>query len=84
MKSLSADLRERIVVAYEAGEGTQEEIGKRFSVSQGVVGKFVRQDHEFGSIEMFLHRWDRKPAISGESADRLRNHLEQYRDARVP
>ena len=42
MKSLSADLRGRVVEAYKEGEGTQEEIGGRFLVSRGVVGKLVR------------------------------------------
>ena len=29
-KTLSVDLRERIVAAYDAKEGTREEVGKRF------------------------------------------------------
>ena len=39
MKPLSLDLRQRIVFAYEAGEGSYEEIGRRFYVSNRVVGK---------------------------------------------
>ena len=43
MKALSMDMRERIVLAYQCGEGSQEEIGSRFGVSRAVVGKLVRQ-----------------------------------------
>lgn len=38
MKTLSLDLRERIVGAYDAQEGTRENIASRFRVSLGMAG----------------------------------------------
>ena len=35
MKTLSVDLRERILAAYDAEEGTRDEIALRFRVSLG-------------------------------------------------
>jgi hypothetical protein len=46
MKALSLDLRERIVAAYEAGEGSFEVLAVRFSIGPTVVGKLVRQKRD--------------------------------------
>jgi transposase-like protein len=37
MATLSLDLRERIVRAYDKGDGTRDEIAQRFDVSLGMV-----------------------------------------------
>lgn len=84
MKPVSQDLRERIVTAYSAGDGSYEELGDRFPVSKSVVGKLVRQHREHGTLDTFVSRCGRKPAIFGKTADRLRKHLEKYPDATVP
>ena len=81
MAPLSMDLRVRIVTVYENGEGSQAEVAKRFSVSPAVVGKLVRQYRDTGSLEPQLHRRGRKPAISGETEERLLKHLRDYPDA---
>ena len=39
MKTLSLDLRERILAAYDQEEGTREEVAHRFRVSLGMVKK---------------------------------------------
>lgn len=44
------ELRERAVRAYEAGEGTQEEIAERFTVSIPSLQRWVRRSRETGSI----------------------------------
>ena len=43
MKTLSLDLRERIVGAYDEKQGTREEIARRFRVSLGMVKKLLQQ-----------------------------------------
>ena len=43
MKTLSLDLRERIVAAYDEKQGTKEEIARRFRVSLGMVKKLLQQ-----------------------------------------
>jgi transposase len=81
MKSLSIDLRERIVAAYEAKEGSYRVLAVRFSVSRAVVGKLVRQARELGTLEPQVHLRGRKRAISGEKERELRKHLQQHPDA---
>ena len=83
MKALSLDLRERIVTAYEAGDVSFAEVGRRFSVSGKVVGKLVRQKRELGTLAPQVHRRGRKPAVSGEQEIQLREHLEKNPDATV-
>lgn len=81
MKSLSMDLRERIVGAYEAGEGSYSVLAKRFCVSRAVVGKFVRQERELGTLQPQVHRCGRKRLISGEKEQQLDKHVEECPDA---
>lgn len=83
MQALSMDLRERIVEAYEAGEGSYEAIAERFSVGPTVVGKFVRQKRDLGTVAPQIHRRGRKAAVSGEKEEELRKHLEEHPDATV-
>ncbi len=81
MKPLSLDLRQRIVAAYENGEGSHEELGERFAVSKALVGKLVRQHRTLGTLEPQVHRRGRKPAIAGEQEQALRSHLVDHPDA---
>ncbi len=52
----SLDLRERVVAAVDAGEGTQEQIAMRFAVSLGWVEKLLRQRRRAGHIAPIGHR----------------------------
>ncbi len=55
MQALSLDLRERIVESYESGEGSYAAIAERFSVGPTVVGKFVRQKRDLGTLAPQVH-----------------------------
>lgn len=81
MKTLSMDLRERIVAAYEAGEGSYRDLAARFSVSRAVVGKLVRQTRRLGTLDPQVHLRGRKRLIRGEKERELQKHLDQYPDA---
>lgn len=81
MRALSMDLRERIVSAYQNGEGSYVVLAARFSVSRAVVGKLVRQQREQGTLEPQVHLRGRKPAINGEKLEQLRQHLVDHSDA---
>ena len=81
MPPLSLDLRERIVAAYEAKEGSHATLGLRFFVSARVVGKLVRQHRELGTLAPQLHRRGRKPAITGDDLEALKKHARDYPDA---
>lgn len=52
----SLDLRERVVAAVDAGEGTQPQIAARFAVSLGWVEKLLRQRRRAGHVAPLGHR----------------------------
>ncbi len=81
MRPLSLDLRERIVAAYEAGEGSHAALGLRFSVSPRVVGKLVEQYRELGTLEPQTHLRGRKAAIQGDDLKALKQHVKDHPDA---
>lgn len=81
MRSLSMDLRRRVVAAYRNKEGSYVVLAARFSVSRAVVGKLVRQERELGTLEPQVHLRGRKPAISGEKEAELLRHLKDHPDA---
>jgi transposase len=63
VKTLSVDLRERILATYDNGEGTREEIALRYRVSLGMVKKLLAQRRRTGEIGPLHHRSGRKPFI---------------------
>lgn len=81
MRSLSMDLRRRVVAAYRNKEGSYVVLAARFSVSRAVVGKLVRQERELGTLEPQVHLRGRKPAISGKKEAELLHHLQAHPDA---
>lgn len=60
-KTLSLDLRERIVAAYDGKEGTKEEVAKRFKVSAGMVNKLLVQRKRTGDLSP-RHRYSGRKA----------------------
>lgn len=63
MKTLSLDLRERILAAYDANEGTRDEVAHRFRVSLGMVKKLLQQRRHTGDIAPRHGCSGRKPKI---------------------
>ena len=63
MKAYSTDLRQRVVAAYDAREGTQEQVAARFSVSLSCVRKLLRQRRATGSIDPKPHGGGHAPAF---------------------
>ena len=49
-RTLSLDLRERILASYDQQEGTREEVARRFRVSLGMVKKLLQQRRRTGEI----------------------------------
>ena len=80
MKAFSLDLRERIVDAYDAKEGTREGIARRFGVSLGLVKKLLRQRRATGSISP-RPRPGRPAAFRGENLDALDRFVQEHPDA---
>jgi transposase len=75
MKTLSLDLRERIVAAYDAGDSTREMVAARFRVSLGMVKKLLQQRRRLGQIGPLHHRAGRKPQILPGHREQFRRHL---------
>ena len=63
LKTLSLDLRERIVACCDAKEGTQAQIAARFMVSLGMVKKLILQRRRTGTLENRYFLCGRKPVI---------------------
>jgi transposase len=66
MSTLSLDLRQRILSAYDAGEGTRQEIADRFCVSLGMVKKLLSQRKRTGDIAPRHKYSGRKPYFTQE------------------
>ena len=75
MRTLSLDLRERIVAAYDSGHETRESVASRFRVSVGMVKKLLQQRRRLGDLRPQHHRAGRKPKIQAAHRLRLRQEL---------
>lgn len=80
MATLSLDLRERILSAYDKGRGTREEIAERFSVSLGMVKKLLQQRKKTGCIKPRHHLAGRKKLIVAAHRIAIRQHLKRKPD----
>jgi transposase len=63
MRTLSLDLRERILTSYDHEEATRNEVADRYRVSLGMVKKLLQQRRRTGEIGPRHHRSGRKPII---------------------
>lgn len=80
MKTLSLDLRERILAAFDAKEGTRVDIAIRFRVSLGMVKKLIAQRKRGDGIGPLRHRCGRKATIQSHHRDQLRALLAERPD----
>ena len=80
MKTLSLDLRERILASYDNQEGSREEIARRFRVSLGMVKKLLQQRRHTGEIGARHYRSGRKARIQPVYGAKMRELLKQKPD----
>lgn len=80
MKTLSLDLRERILSSYDRGEGTREVIAVRFCVSLGMVKKLLQQRRKTGDIAPRHGNSGRKPLILPSHDKRMKELLAKKPD----
>jgi transposase len=72
MRTISLDLRERILTSYDQGEGTRDQIALRYRVSLGLVKKLLQQRRRTGDIAP-RHRYSgRKPMILAAHRQQMR------------
>ena len=81
MKPYSMDLRERVVAACDAREGTREQIAERFRVSASWIRDLLKRRRETGSIAPRPRGGGRPPAFDPAAADRLRVAVRAGADA---
>lgn len=80
MRTLSLDLRERILSSYDNHEGTRAEIAHRFRVSLGMVKKLLQQRRRTGDIAPRHGHAGRKPMIVAVHRSRMRSLLAKKND----
>jgi transposase len=80
MRTISLDLRERILASYDHKEGTREEVAQRYRVSLGLVKKLLQQRRRTGDIRPRHHRSGRKPLILLTHHRQMRSLLGQKPD----
>ena len=78
MKTISLDLRTRIMAAFDQNTMTRQQIADRFAVSLGFVKKLICQRNRIGSIENLHHRAGRKRIVSPEQEDSIRSFLKEH------
>lgn len=77
MKTISLDLRERILATYDANEDTREAVARRFRVSLGFVKKLLQQRRRIGDVRAQHHRSGCKPRIVASHRQQLRTLLDK-------
>ena len=77
MRTLSVDLRERILASYDNQEGTRQDIADRYKVSLGMVKKLLQQRRRTGDISPRHHHSGRKPIIVDSHRQRMKKLLAQ-------
>lgn len=84
MRTISLDLRERILASYDSDEGTRQEVARRYRVSLGLIKKLLQQRRRTGEIGP-RHRFSgRKPSILPFHHGRMRKLLERKPDMTLP
>jgi transposase len=66
-RAYSTDLRERALTAYEAGEGSQAEIARRYRLGERTLSGWIRAAREEGRRSPKPHGGGRAP-VAGEGA----------------
>jgi transposase len=80
MRAFSMDLRERVIAAVEAKEGTYSQLAVRFKVSADFIKNLVRLKRELGTLQPQTHRCGRKPKVTAEHKEQLRELVKRRPD----
>ena len=80
MRTISLDLRERVLASYDQKEGTREEIADRYKVSVGMVKKLLQLRRHTGDIGPRYHRCGRKPGQVAAQRQTFRRLLSRRPD----
>ena len=78
---LSVDLRQRILTAYEANEGSQRQLAKRFKVSLSFIRDLMRHYRETGTVEPKPHGGGATAKLSQEQLSIVESLVKAQPDA---
>lgn len=82
MRSLSHDLRERIIAAVDNHEGSRRQIARRFSVDVSTITRLLQLRRRTGSLEPRPRGGStRDPALDQNALERLRRLVVEHPDA---
>ncbi len=81
MEAYSMDLRQRVVQACDAVEGTRREIAACFQVSESWIRRLLKRRRETGSIAPLPGGRGPEPMISGARRERLQKLVQEHPDA---
>jgi len=79
-KSLSLDLRQRMVDAYQNGEGTLQTIADRFKASRSSLWRLLRQDRVEGNLEAKQRGGGKKPRVYGKDVEVFKELVKANQD----
>ena len=83
MKPYSLDLRERVVRAYEQGQGSIAEVAASFSVSTSFVKKMLRQWRETSDLAALPHGGGRPPGLTPRHKQLLKRKVREQSDLKL-
>ena len=80
MKPYSRDLRQRIVDAYDALEGSVRELAQRFKVDPKTVQNYLNLKRKAGSVAPRPHRGGPPPKLDEAGMQQVRTVVEEKND----
>lgn len=80
MKPYSLDLRERIVRAYEQGQGSIAEVAASFNVSTSFLKKMLRQWRQTSDLAPLPHGGGKPPSLTPRQKQLLKRKVREQND----
>ena len=80
MQAYSLDLRQRVVQAYEQGQGSIPEIAARFGVGTAFVKKMLRQWRATGNLAPRPHGGGKPPSLAPRQRQLLKRKVREQSD----
>lgn len=81
MKAYSLDLRQKVIDAYNAKEGSQRQLGQRFSVSLSFVRDLLKRYREDGTLAPREHGGGATAKLNAEQVALVERLVEEDNDA---
>jgi transposase len=83
MRAYSLDLRQKVVAAYQRGDGTIDEIASLFSVGPTFVKKMLRLHREGSDLSPLPHGGGHTPKLSDKHIQMIRAEIARNNDVTI-